>query len=349
MSVQPKDFGISLKGDAAKLYTLANGNCTAVVSDYGATLVSFSIQKDAETIDILLGFNSPAEYVQKGGHHGATIGRSANRIGGPSFCLNGKEYVLADNDSGRNLHSGPDLWDIRLWETDGVSKEGDPSITFRLFSPDGDQGYPGNMHMAVTYTLSEDGSLSIRYQADTDADTLCNPTNHSYFNLNGEGSGDILDHELTVYADSITPINDNFVPYGVLMPVEGTPFDFRTAKPVGRDIDSDHEQIVIGGGYDHNFALAPGRHTLSKAVELYSPQTGLLLEVSTDLPGIQVYSGNFLKGAVGKSGKPYNKRFGIALETQYYPNSINVENYASPILKAGETFTSETIYRLSVR
>ena len=341
-----KDFGKTSVGEA-RLFTLKAGKYTASVTDFGATLVSFTIEGDDGRItDVLLGHNDASEYEKGHGHIGATIGRSANRIGGSKFTLNGKEYKLTPNENGNNLHSGPDLYDHRIFSTDGISADG-RSVKFSLDSPDGDQGYPGNLKMSVTVSLSDNGSLKLHYEGTSDADTLFNPTNHSYFNLNGEGSGTILDHDMKIFADRFVCTDPESIPTGELRPVAGTPFDFCEAKKIGLEINADDEQIRNGTGYDHCFCLSDGRTELRKAVEVSSAESGLRMEVFTDLPGIQFYAGNFLKDEPGKSGHIYHKREGFALETEFYPDSINQPSFLQPVLKAGEKFESDTVYKLS--
>lgn len=337
-------FGRTSAGEA-KLYTLKAGNYEASFTDFGAIWVSFIIREENNATDIVLGFDSAAGYEESSSFYGEIVGRNSNRIKDAAFTINGIRYQLDKNENENNLHSGNAIYGSRIWNTEGPDEEG-RSICFTLHSPDGDQGYPGNMDIQVTYTLTETGELHICYEAKADKDTVCNLTNHVYFNLNGHGAGSILDHEMQILADSITPVLPGAIPTGELQAVEGTVFDFRTPRRIGQDIDADDPQLQLTGGYDHNFALSADRAPLHKAAEAWSPQSGLALQVSTDLPGIQFYAGNFQDEKKGKGGADYTRRTGFALETQYYPNSINEPAFASPLLKAGETYHSETVYRL---
>ena len=348
MNVQIRSFGKTSVGEAL-LYTLRAGNVTASVTNYGASLVSFTIRRNNGTItDVALGYDDARSYEKGCAYIGATIGRYANRIGGSRFTLNGRIYHLCANENRNNLHSGPDLYGNRIFHTDEISSEG-RSVTFSLKSPDGDQGYPGNLNMSVTYTLSNDGSLRIHYEGRSDADTVFNPTNHSYFNLNGEGSGTILDHEIAISADRFVCIDAESIPTGELRNVNGTPFDFTEMKPIGRDICAADEQLKKGSGYDHCFCLAEKRTSLRRAAIIRSPASRIQLEVYTDLPGIQFYTGNFLRDEPGKNGHVYHNRDGFALETEYYPDSINQPSFAQPVLRSGDMFSSDTVYRLLIK
>ncbi len=347
MESQSRSFGSTSAGEAT-LYTLKAGKVTASVTNFGATLVSFTIEgKDGRITDVALGHDDASAYEKGGGHIGATIGRHANRIGGAAFILNGKKVQLAANENGNNLHSGPDFYDHRIFNTDGVSADGH-AITFSLESPDGDQGYPGNLKMSVTYSLSEDGSLKLHYEGEADADTIFNPTNHSYFNLNGEGSGTILNHRMQIFADRFVCIDSESIPTGELRRVQGTPFDFTEPKEIGRDLGLDDGQLKNGTGYDHCFCLGDDQGELRKAVTVCSPESGIQMDVFTDLPGIQFYTGNYLRDEPGKAGHVYHDRDGFALESEFYPDSVNKTDFASPVLKKGEKFTSDTVYRLSL-
>ncbi len=349
MGITVSDFGSCAKG-VTKLYTLKAGRYSVSVSDFGATLVSFTISDDkGKTTDVVLGHDNAAEYEAGGGHLGAVVGRHANRIGGSSFVLNGQKVTLTPNENGHNnLHSGPDFYGKRIFAVEPVDEKGN-AVTFVMDSPDGDQGFPGHLTLKVTYSLTEDGSLTLHYEAVSDADTICNPTNHVYFNLDGEGSGSILDHVMKICADRIVCIDHESIPTGDLREVADSPFDFREPKKVGRDIGAADEQLKNGTGYDHCFCLSEDKTQLRKVVEVYSEKTGIALDVSTDLPGIQFYSGNYLQDMTGKQGKIYHDRDGFALETEYYPDSVNKPAFAQPVLKAGETFSSDTVYRLSYR
>lgn len=333
-----RDFG------KATLYTFENKNGMIMeVSDFGATLYALLVpDKDGNLCDVVLGYDSPEGYMGPSGTgFGATIGRNGNRIANGTFMLNGKTYQLDKNNNGNNLHSGLDYYHYRIWD---VKETTESSITFSLHSPDGDQGYPGTFDVDVTYTLTDENELKIDYYGVPDADTVVNMTNHSYFNLNGHASGNVLEHDLWVDADAFTATDEQLIPTGEIVSVEGTPMDFRVKKPVGRDIETDYEAIAFGGGYDHNWCLNnDGKFT--KVIELSSVMSGITMEVYTDLPGVQIYSGNFLENEPGKAGTVYKHRQGICFETQVYPDAINHENFPSPVCKKGEEYKTTTIYK----
>ena len=344
-------FGKDNKGVEYTLYSFTNkNNMTMVLSDLGATLVKLFVPaKDGSVKDVVLGYDTPQEYIDNTCYFGTVIGRSGNRIANGRFTINGKTYQLGINDNDNNLHSGPDGYDNRKWDVKAVDEKKN-SITFSLNSPDGDQGFPGNCTLCVTYTLSEDNEIILHYEADTDADTVMNPTNHTYFNLAGHDSGKILDQTLWLAAKGFTVVHDHqAIPTGEIAPVVGTPMDFTTAKPIGRDIEADFQQMKYVGGYDHNYALreAPGERM--KMAEAHSDKTGITLEAFTTCCGVQLYAGNFITPQKGKDGAFYSERDGFCLEAQFYPNAINQENFASPILKAGEHYSSTTSYRFSVQ
>ncbi len=320
-------------------YEMENESGTRLtVTDVGASAMALVYRGT----DILLGFSDPAAYRTNDAFLGATVGRSANRIGQARFSLNGTEYALSANDGANNLHSGPEGYESRVWETAETTER---SVTFRLVSPDGDQGYPGRAEILATYELSDEDEVRLSYRAEADADTIINLTNHSYFNLNGQGSGLILGHRLRLNADRFTPADKGLIPTGEILPVEGTPFDFRLAHAIGRDIDADHPQLLAGGGFDHNYCLNGGG--FREAAEAAGDRTGITLRVSTDLPGVQFYAGNSLGGQKGKLGSVYGKREGFCLETQFWPDAVHHDNFPSPVLKAGEVFTSVTVWSLS--
>lgn len=342
--IQQRSFGRTRSGGEATLYTLQNQNGMVMeVTDLGATLVTLLVpDKYGTPVDVVLGHEDAAGYEgAMGTFFGATVGRNANRIGGAAFALNGKTYRLDKNDGESNLHSGLDFYHTRLWRRKRV---GENSITFSLHSPDGDQGYPGAVEIEVTYSLTEDNAVRIDYCAAPQADTILNLTNHSYFNLNGHASGPITKHRLWVNADAFTRADAQSIPTGEITPVEGTPMDFRVKKEVGRDIDSAYEAVVFGKGYDHNWCLNHSGQ-LSRVAELTGDASGLSMEVYTDLPGMQIYSGNFLAEEPGKHGVVYRCRQGICFETQYYPDAVNHGNFPSPVCKAGQVYRTTTVYR----
>ena len=333
-----KDFGTTEKGQKALLYTMKND----AVSDYGAALVSLFVRgKDGNPVDVVLGYDDVTGYEKGGDSIGATVGRNANRIGGASIEINGVTYELDKNDNGNNLHSGYDYYNKRFWD---VAENADDHVTFRLHSPDKDQGYPGALDMYVTYTLDEDSMLTIHYEAVPDKDTVINMTNHSYFNLNGHDSGTVLNHSVTLDAESFTPADRESIPTGEIRSVDGTPMDFRSGKTLGKEIDADYEPLRLGGGYDHNWVLKnEGR--FDKVAEVTADRSGIRMEVYTDLPGVQMYTANFLNGEPGKEGALYGKRSAVCLETQYFPDAIHHDNFPGPVCRAGEKYDTRTAYR----
>ena len=305
--MQTRDFGVNTKGEKATLYSFQNANGMVMeVTDFGATLYSLLVpDKDGNLCDVVLGYDDPIGYEGPSGtFFGVTVGRSANRIAGGRFALNGKEYQLDQNQNGNNLHSGFDFYSFRVWK---VKEIGTNSITFALHSPDGDQGYPGTVDLEVTYTLTEDNRVKIDYYAVPEADTILNLTNHSFFNLNGHASGSILEQNVWIDADAFTPTDATLIPTGEIRIVEGTPMDFRVKKPVGKDIEADYEALVLGGGgYDHNWCLN-NNGKFAKVIEMSSDVSGITMEAYTDLPGVHVYSGNYLREEVGKQGIIYKR------------------------------------------
>lgn len=341
--MEKRRFGTTHDGKAAALYTLRNdAGMELSVTDFGATLVSLRVPKDGALVDVVLGYDDVGGYEDADGYTiGATVGRSANRIGGAAFTLGGKVYHLTKNDGDNNLHSGLDFYHKRLWQ---VVEAGERAVTFALHSPDGDQGYPAALDICVTYTLLTDG-VAIDYAATPDGDTIVNLTNHSYFNLNGHDSGDILGHLLQMNAAAFTPADAGSIPTGEIRPVDNTPMDFRTAKPIGRDIDADYEPVVLGNGYDHNWCL--DGDGFRQFATLTGDKTGLIMTMYTDLPGMQVYSGNFLADEPGKGGAIYRRRQGVCFETQHYPDAIHHANFPSPVCPANQTHHSRTEYRFA--
>ena len=335
-----KSFGHLPSGAEVFLYTISCGGITATVSDLGATLVHVLVpDADGIVADVALGYDDPAGYLNGTCFLGAVVGRSANRINGSEFTIGGRTYAMTPNENGNNLHSGPDFYHTRVWE---VAEESDTAVKFHLSSPDGDQGFPGNASIDVTYMLDATGGLHIVYDAVCDKDTIFNLTNHSYFNLAGhDHTGAAMDQLLMLPARVFSVADDESVPTGEMRSVEGTPMDFRSPKPIGQDIGADYEPLNLQGGYDHNFEVF-----CNPCAVLSDPVSGRTMAVYTDLPGIQFYAGNFLN-ETGKGGTVYGKRTGIALETQYYPDSIHHPEWAQPVTKAGETYHTETVYRFS--
>ncbi len=335
-------FGTTSKGDKAKLYTMKNDNGMEIaVSDYGAALVKLLVpDREGKAVDVVLGYDSAEDYEKGDVYFGATVGRVANRIAKASFELNNRVYALTANDNGNSLHGGRNFYNKRMWEAKEIT---DKSVTFTLHSPDKDQGYPGDVDISITYELTEDNEVKIHYHAVPKADTLLNLTNHSYFNLSGHAFGTVLEQEVWMNADSFTRADAQSIPTGELAPVEGTPMDFREYKAVGKEIDSDYEALVLGQGYDHNWVINGAG--MRMAAKMRSKETGIVMEVFTDLPGIQFYTGNFLENEQGKQGAVYKKRHGACFETQYFPDAVHKENFEGPHIKAGDIYDTVTVYR----
>lgn len=337
-------FGTTAKGEAVDVYTIRNSAGTAVdVITYGATVNSIYVaDKDGNFADVLSGFDTVEGHEKFSDYQGMTVGRYANRLAGGKFSIDGVEYNVEKNEKGITcLHGGGEL-STAVWKAFVVD---DNAVEMNYTSPDGSMGFPGKVDFKVTFTLHEDNALKIEYFAVSDKKTVINMTNHAYFNLSGKG--DILAHELMINADAYTPIDENSIPTGEIRPVEGTPFDFRSAKPIGKDIGAEDDQLAIGLGYDHNFCLNDGDGPVATA---YDPESGRFLEVFTDLCGVQLYTGNFLDGTkIGKNGNPLIKNAGFCLETQYYPNTPNMPEFPQCTFDAGEKFTSCTVFRFSVK
>lgn len=338
-----KEFGKLTTGESTKLYTLSNEHISITVSDFGGSMVNFFVKdKNDNPVDIVLGFDDVTGYEKdRGSYIGCNVGRNANRVGGASFTLNGKVYELDKNEGENNLHSGFNPYSKRMWKVEDVS---DNSISLLLNSPHMDQGFPGNMDLKVTYVL-EGKELKITYDAKCDMDTVICITNHSYFNLNGQGSGTILNHKVMLNADTFIPVDEDSIPTGDIMKVTGTPMDFTVSKAVGVEIEADFESLNNTGGYDHNWCVTGYDGTIKEAVVAEGDVSGIKMTILTDYPGIQMYAGNFLNGVKGKEGAIYNKREAICFEPQFYPDSINHDNFVSPVCKANEAFHKEIVYR----
>ena len=345
-----ESFGTSKQGEAVSVYMLENEKGSKVrVTDYGAALVSIIVpDKDGNMQDVLLGYDNVTGYENNTCYFGAVIGRNGNRIAQAQLTINGVSYQLDANDNENNLHSGEKGMDTIVW---GVKEYKDNTIRLTVRSADKEQGFPGNMDAEVTYILTDDDTVEINYKAVSDQDTVANFTNHAYFNLEGHAFGSVLGQELMLRASNFTPVIDaKAIPTGEIAPVAGTPMDFTTAKTIGQDIEADDIQIRYGGGYDHNFVLdKTEKGAFELIAEAYAPGTGIVMKVFTDLPGVQFYSGNFITTQDGKQGAVYEKRQGFCLETQFFPNSVNEPNFESPILKAGEVYTTKTSYQFGVR
>jgi len=341
-------FGTTADGQPVDLYTLTNQNgMEASIITYGGIVTSLKTpDRNGKLEDVVLGFDDLAGYLKTNPYLGALIGRYGNRIGAARFKLNGVEYKLAVNNGPNALHGGLKGFDKVLWKARDASDGQAQRLELTYLSKDGEEGYPGNLAVTVVYTLTDANELRIDYSATTDKETVVNLTNHSYFNLGGPAEAGILGHELTLYADKFTPIDETLIPTGELRSVQGTPLDFRQPTAIGGRIDRDDEQLKFGGGYDHNFVLSSGGGALALAARVQEPKTGRVMEVLTTEPGIQFYSGNFLDGTLtGKGGKVIARRSGLCLETQHFPDSPNKPDFPSTVLKPGQKYQSTTVYR----
>ncbi|MCI0509274.1 MULTISPECIES: aldose epimerase family protein [Chromohalobacter] len=359
-SVEKQRFGQLPDGRKVEAYHLRNGHgIDMTVITYGGIITSLRTPDAQGNVDdIVLGFDSlegyrSDAYRQSNPYFGALIGRYGNRIAEGRFMLDGTTYELATNDGPHHLHGGDKGFDKRLWQAHSFENDTGVGVELRYTSEDGEEGYPGRLDTRVTYTLTADDEVIIDYHATTDKATPVNLTQHSYFNLAGEGSGSIVDHRLMLNADAFTPVDDTLIPTGELRDVAGTPFDFRDATPIGARIGEENTQLVYGQGYDHNFVLVrddASAGELVTAARVVAPQSGRVLEIATTEPGIQFYSGNFLDGTlIGKGGDAYEKRSGFALETQHFPDSPNQAGFPSTILAPGETYESRTVWRFSTQ
>lgn len=345
--VTKQPFGKMPDGTAVDLYTLKDGKIEVRIMTYGAIVQSIKVpDRKGNIADVTLGFDNLDGYVSTGNkpYLGVIAGRYANRIAHGTFKLNGKTYSITKNDGDNALHGGKVGFDKHVWQGKQIKN----GVELTLVSPDSDQGFPGTLTSVVRYTL-KDNELRIDYSATTDADTVLNLTNHSYFNLAGQGTGDILSHQVKINASRYTPVDSNLIPTGELAPVAGTPFDFKNATAVGERINTENEQLKLGRGYDHNWVLDSGEK-FAQAAEVYESNSGRVLQVMTDQPGVQFYSGNFLDGTVtGKDGKVYQKRYGLCLETQHFPDSPNHPEFPTTVLKPSQRFHSVTVFKFSTR
>lgn len=346
MDQNRKPFGVMPDGTQVDELILRDGEHSCSILTYGGAVRSLTVPGKDGPVDVALGFDTLEDYRTQDKYLGALVGRYANRIGGAAFTLEGKEYPLAKNDNGVNhLHGGNVGFDKKVWT---VGKQTENTVTLSLASPDGEEGYPGTLAVKVTYTLSG-GRLELAYEAETDKTTVCNLTNHCYFNLSGHGSGPVADQLIQVLAGRYTPTVPGSIPTGELASVDGTPMDLRAPTPIGARIDEPFEQLRMAGGYDHNWVIDGWDGTLRTIARARSPQTGVTMAVETDLPGVQFYAGNYLDGCpAGKGGAAYARRWGFCLETQYFPDSPNHGNFPSCVLRPGEMYRSVTAYRFEL-
>ena len=367
-------FGKLRDGRTAGLFVLRNSSgMAAALTDYGAALVSLAVpDRNGDIRDVVLGHDDVSGYEEGHGSIGAIVGRFANRIEGGRFVLGGNEHLLSVNNGPNTLHGGRDPYSKRLWSvkipfsevrsgdvlgaaapesiSDGVSalarsNLANRKVVFCLDSPDGDQGFPGDLHIEVSYTLTDSNELHIDYLASSDADTPLNLTNHSYFNLNGHGSGSVEEHVVQIHADEYTPSDQDLLPTGGTKSVAGTPMDFNIPKAIGRDMDADYPALKNGNGYDHNYVIGRGEGRYREVASLFSRESGIRMEVLTDMPGLQFYTANGMTGETGKDGAFYEPRCGVCFETQYWPDAVNRDDFPGGVLRAGEEFRSRTTYR----
>jgi aldose 1-epimerase len=345
MEILRQAFGLLPNGQSVDLYILTNtNNMSAQIINYGATLVSLSVpDRSGNVADITLGCDSIEDYMAASPYFGATVGRYANRIAKGKFTLEGVDYTLATNNGENHLHGGIKGFDKVLWQAEPFKEEGMVGVKFVYFSKDGEEGYPGNLACTVTYMMTKNNELNIIYEAETDKTTHVNLTHHSYFNLAGQGEGNVLSHELMLVADKYTPVDAGLIPTGEIQDVADSPMDFRTPHAIGERIGQ------VEGGYDHNFVLRSGGGALAFAARVYEPESGRTMDIHTTEPGIQFYSGNFLDGTItGKEGKVYDQHSGFCLEPQHFPDSPNQPNFPSTILQPGAKYFSRTTFKFSI-
>jgi aldose 1-epimerase len=348
MRIEKQPFGKTEEGQPVDLYTLKNNKGMEVaITNYGGTVVSIKVpDREGKIGDIVLGYDTIPEYENGTSYFGGTIGRYANRIAHGTFKLDGVTYHIPKNDGDNSLHGGIKGFNKRIWTAKDVSTSAGQALEITYLSKDGEEGFPGNLSAKVVFTLpANENELRIEYTATTDKDTVVNLTNHSYWNLSGPGSGDILHDEMTIYASRFTPIDQTLIPTGELREVKGTPFDFLKATAIGARINQDNEQLKFGKGYDHNWVLDRKGPGMFLAARAYDPHSGRVLEVLTTQPGIQFYTGNFLNGAKGKGGVAYNYRSAFCLETQHFPDSPNHPKFPTTELKPGQHYDQVTVFK----
>lgn len=351
MKIKKESFG-EFDGNKVDIYTLINENNIEIkITNYGGIITSVKLpDKNGKLDDVALGYNNLEDYIKNNPYFGCIVGRYGNRIGNAEFTLDGHKYTLAKNNGENNLHGGIKGFDKVLWNAEPVTGKDFQALKLTYLSRDREEGFPGNLYVTVTYTLSNDNSFRIDYIAETDKTTVVNLTNHTYWNLSGEGSGDVLGHELMINADYFTPIDRGSIPTGEIRAVENTPLDFRKPAAIGERIDSDYEQLRLFKGYDHNFVINSNEDgEIKLAAAVYDPVSSKHMEIYTTEPGLQFYSVNFLFGITGKSGKAYVPRSAFCLETQHFPDSPNKPEFPSVVLRSGEIYRTTTIHRFSVK
>lgn len=348
--IKKEPFGTTQNGTQVYAYTIHNSHGAFIkVITYGAILSQvYMPDRNNKLTDVVLGYDSLDKYLTKNAQFGTIVGRYGNRIAKGVFTLDSTEYHLPVNNGPNHLHGGPQGFDKKVWDAETVSGEGYGGVKLHYLSPDGEEGYPGNLDVYVTYTLNDSNEIRIEYAATTDKPTVINLTNHSYFNLNGQGNGDVLEEELTIFADQYIPTDSTAIPLGQPADVEGTPFDFREGHTIGERIHNDNDQLRYGKGYDHSFIIRGTPGTLRPAAKLYDKQSGRMMEVLTTQPAVQLYIGNNLNNSfVGKGGKVYDQYYAVCLETQHYPDSPNHPDYPSTVLRPGDKYSEMTIFRFS--
>ncbi|MGB7395458.1 MAG: aldose epimerase family protein [Pricia sp.] len=348
--LKESDFETEIDGKPVKLYWLKNGNLQMAMTNYGGRIVGlWAPDKNGKMTDVVIGRSSVQDYVDgPESYFGATIGRVGNRIAKGKFSVDGKEYSVASNNGENALHGGKNGFQDKVWDADQTN---DYTLVLNYTSPDGEEGFPGELEVKVVYSLVDDQTLKIDYEASTDKTTVVNLTNHAYFNLNGEGSGTVLDHKVQIFADQFTPVDEGLIPLGELRDVEGTPFDFRSPHTIGERIDADNEQLQFGGGYDHNYVLGSQREgRMNHAAKVIGDKSGIIMEVFTEEPGVQFYTGNFMNSENElKSGTKDAKRTAFCLETQHFPDSPNQPDFPTIELRPGDTYSTATEYSFSAR
>jgi len=349
-AIKKEAFGKMPDSNPVEVYTLTNSHgLEARIMNFGGIVLSLRVpDRNGKLDDVVLGFDSLEPYLTNDPHFGSIIGRYANRIANGKFTLDGVEYTLPKNNGPNTLHGGVKGFDKVLWQAEPSESENGVALVLRYNSKNGEEGFPGNLKTKVTYTLTDSDELAIDYEATTDKATPVNLTSHGYFNLAGQGTGDVLAHELLINAERFTPVDKNLIPTGELRPLQGTPLDFTKATPIGARINDNYEQLVLARGYDHNFVINRKESGLELAARVHEPSTGRVLEIYTTEPGVQFYSANFLDGTLtGKQGRVYKQHYAFCLETQHFPDSPNHPSFPSTILKPGQTYHSRTVYKFS--
>ena len=351
-SITESSFGEVKEGQSVKLYSLVNENgLSAQITNYGGIVTSLQVpDKNGNFTDVVAGYNSVDKYIEASPYFGCLVGRYGNRIANGKFSIDGQDYTLATNNGKNSLHGGLQGFDKVVWEAQAKNTPNGPSLELTYLSPDGEEGFPGSLQVKAVYTLTNDNELKLEFTASTDKTTPINLTHHSYFNLAGPDNGDILDHEVTINADTFTPVNEDLIPLGIFQSVKGTPFDFTKPQKIGARINSHNTQLKFGGGYDHNWVINRSGEGLAFMAKVREETSGRVMEVFSTDPGLQFYTGNFLDSTnTGKNGKAYKHRSAFCMEPQHYPDSPNHKNFPSTLLSPGETYKHTIVYKFSVQ